>query len=924
MGKIIKAIVDGVIDVVEAVVDAVVDIVEAVWDGIAMPVLEEVFSWIGIEDETVVSTDKVSTKIMGGIAPELIDNAKVQAVLEFTKTDSSFFPALMRNTGSARTQVRSFFNTGETQYTHGLPTMSAKGHAMNFADAKYAVDTEYGVDSVILVATPAAPDAEEKVMNAIQDSPYFFKPGLRTLTFPDAWGNDREWTYDSIIDNAIDYVVNISRDTVTTTVGIVGAGHVAEGESASYTVVLSHPVPAGGSFDVLIAYGGTAVDGADYFGTYLVTVPENSSSVDFQVVTADNVQTASDKTILVSIDTVDNSDNYFDHLVVSSSEGTVSTQIVDDDSGPLLVTHYTEVPQSESLLTFPVTLLEATPGSFTIDYSFVDGLAEGGLDYNNSGGTLTFSGTFLEVQNITIPLSADTAVGDREDFSVVFSNCSDPSVEYMSNKVVIYNSEYSPESQLDTLTDSFVVGFIPSFQKVVIHYYENGGDPQDWVIWHYPVVSNLYPDLVHREQTISDFDMLPVVILRRNKVNLADNSAEYDSAKRMLSLLRIDIDDILSSIDAENSGSSDVDDCYLNFSVSPSDNQRVVAKILFLTFKLLHVDYSLRSTANKFFAYFKEQDIQNAIVWTDFSWEEDVAGGTAQTGVEVGDYHNAIFQPFDEDEPKQLILRYQKTATTYDRLTITGLNALYTIAYGGYHHITPKTVSDEAFTIPVSNYVYSQLNHMEMLEVYGYMLRLDFNAIVLTDLEWYQTEAFADLFKFAMVAITFLSFGSATSLTSVAWSLFSKWLVFELVIWVAEETGNEVLAAFIGVVAAVVLGGGVTDLNFGELLNAEDLLKITTDFADNLGTSLSVITEELAEELKDLTEEYEERLDDMLNLTEDENKDLDAKFLLSLQSVNTQLYKAIQNQYDYDNIFNGIDQATSGFVDNKLNTTGVI
>ena len=77
-----SAVVDAIVDVVKGVVDAVVSVVEAVWDAVVMPILEEVFSWFGIEDTTVVHVQSSSQYIFANDQDKWLSNTLVQTVMQ--------------------------------------------------------------------------------------------------------------------------------------------------------------------------------------------------------------------------------------------------------------------------------------------------------------------------------------------------------------------------------------------------------------------------------------------------------------------------------------------------------------------------------------------------------------------------------------------------------------------------------------------------------------------------------------------------------------------------------------------------------------------------------------------------------------------------------------------------------------------------
>ena len=71
---------------------------------------------------------------------------------------------------------------------------------------------------------------------------------------------------------------------------------------------------------------------------------------------------------------------------------------------------------------FTVTLSGDVAGGFTVDYATSDVSATAGSDYTATSGTLTFAGTDLETQIITVPITDDVLVEATETYTVTLSN----------------------------------------------------------------------------------------------------------------------------------------------------------------------------------------------------------------------------------------------------------------------------------------------------------------------------------------------------------------------------------------------------------------------------------------------------------------------------------------------------------------------
>jgi hypothetical protein len=118
----------------------------------------------------------------------------------------------------------------------------------------------------------------------------------------------------------------------TTTLSISGAASVPEGGSANYTLSLT--APALTAVTVNLAYSGTAGNGSDYSGVATVTIPAGASSASFDVATLDDALFEGSEGFTVAI--VSATGGAFENLVVSASNASVGTTLLDDDTSPTL------------------------------------------------------------------------------------------------------------------------------------------------------------------------------------------------------------------------------------------------------------------------------------------------------------------------------------------------------------------------------------------------------------------------------------------------------------------------------------------------------------------------------------------------------------------------------------------------------------
>ncbi|WP_414922695.1 beta strand repeat-containing protein, partial [Pseudomonas sp. IT-P294] len=117
-----------------------------------------------------------------------------------------------------------------------------------------------------------------------------------------------------------------------TEVSITGSTSVTEGQTASYTVSLTHPAQT--EVTLKITYSGTAADGSDFTGVYTVKIPAGASTANFNVATLDDRITESTENFVVKIDSATGGN--FENLAISATNGSISTAIVDNDAPPVL------------------------------------------------------------------------------------------------------------------------------------------------------------------------------------------------------------------------------------------------------------------------------------------------------------------------------------------------------------------------------------------------------------------------------------------------------------------------------------------------------------------------------------------------------------------------------------------------------------
>ncbi|RLU13221.1 large adhesive protein, partial [Pseudomonas prosekii] len=138
--------------------------------------------------------------------------------------------------------------------------------------------------------------------------------------------------FENLVKSSVPAVTAVTDTIDRAEVSITGSSSVTEGQTASYTVSLTHPAQT--EVTLKIVYSGTAADGSDFTGVYTVKIPAGASSANFNVATIDDKITEGTENFVVKIDSAVGGN--FENLAISASNGSVSTSIIDNDAPPVI------------------------------------------------------------------------------------------------------------------------------------------------------------------------------------------------------------------------------------------------------------------------------------------------------------------------------------------------------------------------------------------------------------------------------------------------------------------------------------------------------------------------------------------------------------------------------------------------------------
>ncbi|QIA00884.1 LapA family giant adhesin [Pseudomonas fluorescens] len=164
--------------------------------------------------------------------------------------------------------------------------------------------------------------------------------------------------FENLVTSNTPAVTSVTDTIDTTTVSITGSTSVTEGQTATYTVSLTNPAQT--EVTLKIVYSGTAADGSDFTGVYTVKIPAGASSAQFNVATIDDKITEGTENFVVKIDSATGGN--FENLAVSSTNGSVSTSIIDNDAPPVIDLDANNSSGATGA-DYKVTFTENTPGA---------------------------------------------------------------------------------------------------------------------------------------------------------------------------------------------------------------------------------------------------------------------------------------------------------------------------------------------------------------------------------------------------------------------------------------------------------------------------------------------------------------------------------------------------------------------------------
>lgn len=452
------------------------------------------------------------------------------------------------------------------------------------------------------------------------------------------------------------------------------------------------------------------------------------------------------------------------------------------------------------------------------------------------------------------------------------------------------------------------------------------GEDSAKFFYYFPSYSDEYPSLEVSEGVTEKEQFLPiapVVINKKKVIDMVTYKQQLDSeevtfveeeiptelnqtTQNLLDQIGVSLADVTDAIyDEDNADSDKVDDAFVVFAVDMATEEEASIRYMYHFFEDLRVNASVNEA--KFKAWLmsplsvKSMPPSNIIGIRDEEFNTHLDFSYIKSTTEVG----TLTVPTKELvilPPMSQMVEYggHLTEASYLKIRVqTGDNEITELQVHGLRHIsgvykdkavvrTLGEVADEeydgGFYLPVSYSIVANLSGSEEAALYYDSLTLVIYVVDKQHLSWYQNAGFLSLLKFVLiaVAIVFQLYGLeeaiaatlAKTLTNLVYNFALTYITAEALQALARLVGSELALLIAAITAVVALSSPEGTKFFGDLLNADELMKSATQMID----AVSAITEDAfldlqkdIEEFDELVESKQEQLEEMNDMLYSDN-----------------------------------------------------
>jgi len=431
--------------------------------------------------------------------------------------------------------------------------------------------------------------------------------------------------------------------------------------------------------------------------------------------------------------------------------------------------------------------------------------------------------------------------------------------------------------------------------------------------FNYSGASGEYPTMIYSGSGNYEQEdatrILPIIVLRQHGefINENDHPTQYATTKTLLRKLNMDMDNIIQAIEEDEEGTPNPDldalqDAFIICSLSLYTNSDAGKYYLYLFFKLMYEAIAVGS-----YTLFTNTDIQDVTkhiihisedtynIGLLFNYirqqiiEENI--GEINTVIRVFDIkpniHVTVGETTKEYNVSTVTFKRQITSTHCEYITVHGLQFFTHLTHGdgtekGYVQDMVEEGSEG------NNYFHIPLSYV-LLQIYGFIdvetliyesLTLVVYAAASEDLEYYETENFAQFINGVMtfIAIVATMYGASTAVELIRQILIQYILakIFQaMLLEMAITTEQKIVVAVVWAYVSLKMGN-----EWGEIsLTATNVLAAITSLSDSYTYNAQDELRQLKEEYDQTQEEAQETLKDLEatwnSLEEEKNMNID-------------------------------------------------
>lgn len=409
--------------------------------------------------------------------------------------------------------------------------------------------------------------------------------------------------------------------------------------------------------------------------------------------------------------------------------------------------------------------------------------------------------------------------------------------------------------------------------------------------WTYLEGSGVYPSLDTADDLVITSQYMPIVPLRVNYTSYTDPALAgtplYDTSKRLLNKIKVKMSEMHEGIN----GNPDVDQiahAYVVLGIDVKQDTPDINEYLFSFFDslILSSKYSKDDfTAWESLAAYSEYvpPPTNIMSISDDTYKSDLnyyyvdkvniigsfgAVGTYRKFIDADHEMVEVPDQYDYEDPANtVIIDYQATDTTYQRLTIAGISQTIGMYQAQDHIISLKSGENEVILVPLNHDLISNMRPLVANTLAYHSLKVVVHSYQVSYVKWYQTGLFQFVVIIIAIIITIYTGAGAALITQLSAAAAAG--VVALAIFVSQMVIGSILvsAAFkfvakkVGAEFAIVLA--MVAMAYG-MLGSDSAFSLP--YADTMlamsGPMSAASNEVLMESVQQVTNEYTAFMDE--------------------------------------------------------------